>query len=105
MSLAGTGRIPGTVAAAAVARQSAAYRRAAKRINPVRLAELSNAAQRGGLSAIRRVGQGTFQTWPLPPKGKEPALKRAFFKPPEFLAQAQAAALRLVLSRRTLWRA
>jgi len=105
MALGGTGRIPGTVNAAALARLSATYRRAPNRINAVRLSELSNQAQRGGLSAIRRVGQGTFQTWPMPPKNKSDAVRRAFYKPSWLLSQAQAGSIRQILARRVLWRA
>lgn len=105
MALGGTGRIPATVSFAAAARSMAVERRVAKRALPVRMAALSDAAARGGLSAIRRVGQGTFQTWPMPASSKGPALQRAFYKQPFNLTQAQAAGIRLLLSRRILWRA
>ena len=90
--------------AASRARAYAAYRRAAHQINRVRMSEISAAAATGGLAATKRIGQGTFQTWPMPSRSKRPALARAFYKPSEFLTQAQAAALRMLLARRILWR-
>jgi hypothetical protein len=105
MALGGTGRIPATASFAAFARLSARERRVTKRALPVRMDQLSQAAARGGLSAIRRVGQGTFQTWPMPASSKGPALSRAFYKNPDMLTQAQAAGIRLLLARRILGRA
>jgi hypothetical protein len=72
-------------------------RRARRLPSPVRVAELSRVAPRGGLSAFQRPAQFQFATWAVPTGRRDPA--KAFYKNGYHLRIAQAQLIRVQRAR------